>query len=106
MYGRAFIRIMYRNYRRLSMQRRAKFIDLVCLLTVMLIVSAWTIAADVSSREIARRVKCASNLRQIGMGLLLYANENRGAYPRTVFDVQHADQPTWDTPYKDDAKLD
>jgi hypothetical protein len=32
----------------------------------------------------ANRVKCASNLRQIGQAMLLYSNENRGAYPRTV----------------------
>ncbi|CAN5612385.1 hypothetical protein BH10PLA1_BH10PLA1_23020 [soil metagenome] len=31
----------------------------------------------------ANRVKCAANLKQIGNGLLLYANENKGAFPRT-----------------------
>jgi len=29
----------------------------------------------------ANRVKCASNLKQIGMGLMLYANDNRGQFP-------------------------
>jgi predicted Zn finger-like uncharacterized protein/prepilin-type processing-associated H-X9-DG protein len=33
------------------------------------------------ARETANRVKCASNMRQIGQALLLYANDNRGAYP-------------------------
>ena len=36
------------------------------------------------ARETANRVKCASNLRQIGQAMLLYANENRGAYPDTI----------------------
>ena len=36
------------------------------------------------ARETANRVKCASNLRQIGQAILLYSNDNRGAYPRTV----------------------
>jgi prepilin-type N-terminal cleavage/methylation domain-containing protein/prepilin-type processing-associated H-X9-DG protein len=35
------------------------------------------------AREMANRVKCASNLRQLGQAILLYSNENRGAYPRT-----------------------
>jgi prepilin-type processing-associated H-X9-DG protein len=35
------------------------------------------------ARETANRVKCASNLRQIGQALLLYSNENKGQYPRT-----------------------
>jgi prepilin-type processing-associated H-X9-DG protein len=33
------------------------------------------------ARETANRVKCASNMRQIGMGILMYSNENRGKYP-------------------------
>src|SRR3954471_16136526 len=37
------------------------------------------------ARETANRVKCASNLRQIGQAILLYSNENKGAYPRTMY---------------------
>ena len=33
------------------------------------------------SRETANRVKCASNLKQIGQAMLLYANAHGGAYP-------------------------
>jgi predicted Zn finger-like uncharacterized protein/prepilin-type processing-associated H-X9-DG protein len=39
------------------------------------------------ARETANRVKCASNMRQIGQALLLYANENRGAYPPKLEDL-------------------
>jgi len=39
------------------------------------------------AREQANRVKCASNLRQIGQGLQMYANENKGNFPRTFFKV-------------------
>lgn len=35
------------------------------------------------ARETANRVKCASNLKQVGSALLLYSNENRNMYPRT-----------------------
>ncbi len=37
------------------------------------------------ARESANRIKCGSNLRQIGQGILLYANENHGNYPRTSY---------------------
>jgi prepilin-type N-terminal cleavage/methylation domain-containing protein/prepilin-type processing-associated H-X9-DG protein len=30
--------------------------------------------------------KCASNLRQIGMAISMYSNENQGNYPRTLYD--------------------
>jgi len=33
------------------------------------------------ARETANRVKCASNLRQIGQAILLYSNDNHGQYP-------------------------
>jgi predicted Zn finger-like uncharacterized protein/prepilin-type processing-associated H-X9-DG protein len=36
------------------------------------------------ARETANRVKCASNMRQIGQAILLYSNDNRGAYPDTL----------------------
>ncbi|MDQ3441562.1 MAG: hypothetical protein M3478_14560 [Planctomycetota bacterium] len=45
----------------------------------------------------ANRVKCASNLKQIGLAMLLYANENRGHYPRGFY-LPGADvKPVWGT---------
>ena len=43
------------------------------------------------AREAANRIKCASNLRVIGQGIMIYANENRGAFPRTSYDKEAAD---------------
>jgi prepilin-type N-terminal cleavage/methylation domain-containing protein/prepilin-type processing-associated H-X9-DG protein len=37
------------------------------------------------ARETANRVKCASNLRQIGEAILLYTNDSKGPYPRTFY---------------------
>ena len=36
--------------------------------------------------EVANRVKCATNLRQIGQAFQFYANENNGNFPRTKYD--------------------
>jgi len=47
------------------------------------------------ARETANRVKCASNMRQVGQGILLYANDNKGAYPRTIYNSNNT--PTWAT---------
>src|SRR3954467_12801888 len=51
------------------------------------------------ARETANRVKCSSNLRQIGQAILLYANEQHpiGAYPRTYYNVTTASNCTWGT---------
>jgi|GEM_PF-4346535 len=37
-------------------------------------------AAD-RARETANRIKCQNNMKQIGLAVALYANENRGQYP-------------------------
>jgi len=47
------------------------------------------------ARETANRVKCASNLRQIGQAILLYANENKGSYPRTYYNSTGTYACTW-----------
>lgn len=52
------------------------------------------------ARETANRVKCAANLKSIGQALMLYAGENRGAYPRVIVnttgsDVSNPIIPTW-----------
>jgi prepilin-type processing-associated H-X9-DG protein len=39
------------------------------------------------ARETANRVKCASNERQIGQGILLWANDHKGQYPPTLGDL-------------------
>jgi predicted Zn finger-like uncharacterized protein/prepilin-type processing-associated H-X9-DG protein len=39
------------------------------------------------ARETANRVKCASNMRQIGQALLLYANDNQGQFPPKLADL-------------------
>jgi len=54
-------------------------------------------------------VTCASNLRQIGQALLLYQNDNRGAYPRTRASIGPIRAPTWGSsvastqPFADDG---
>ena len=50
------------------------------------------------ARETANRVKCASNLRQIGQAILLYSNENKGLYPKTTWNSSLT-MCTWGTPY-------
>jgi len=37
------------------------------------------------AREQANRIKCASNLRQLSLAAIIYANANRGDFPRTYW---------------------
>jgi len=70
------------------MKRSSKGFTLVELLVVIGIIAlliSILLPSLNRARETANRVKCASNLRQVGQGLLLYANDNKGAYPRGVY---------------------
>lgn len=71
--------------RRSSLRRGVSLADIVIVLVVLVFVSGVGIVWAQEQREVSNRVRCASNLRQIGMTLLLYANENRQQYPRTHY---------------------
>jgi prepilin-type processing-associated H-X9-DG protein len=49
---------------------------------VIVLVIAFLVILRLRQDTVSKRVDCFNNLRQIGQGLLLYANENRGQYPR------------------------
>jgi prepilin-type N-terminal cleavage/methylation domain-containing protein len=73
---------------RLSPSRQSKGFTLVELLVVIGIIAlliSILLPSLSRARETANRVKCAANLKQIGNGLLLYANENSGNFPRVYY---------------------
>jgi len=49
------------------------------------------------ARETANRAKCASNLHQIGLAIILYQNENQQLSPRTIMDLTGDPTPIWGT---------
>jgi len=62
---------------------RFSLIDVLAILFIVLVYTAVFLPTARALDEKDARIKCASHLKQIGMAMLLYSNENRGAYPRT-----------------------
>jgi prepilin-type processing-associated H-X9-DG protein len=84
---------------------RLTLTDLVMCLVMLAMLSTMFLATRHAVDEDQNRKRCASNLRMIGQAILLYANENKGAYPRTIFKPADAKQPTWGTPYQKNKDL-
>ena len=66
-------------------RRGFTFVDLMVCVLIVCLLTGLLFGQVGQTREVANRAKCNSNLRVIGQMLLLYANENKGAYPRTQY---------------------
>jgi prepilin-type N-terminal cleavage/methylation domain-containing protein len=84
--------------------RKAGFtlVELLVVIGIIALLISILLPALNAAKERANRVKCASNLRQVGQGLLLYANDNKGAYPRTRYDTNSPANATNFRPTSDD----
>lgn len=60
-------------------------IDLLVSIAVMSVLIAIMLPSITSAHEAARRVACRSNVRQIGLGIVMYANDHDGRLPASVF---------------------
>ncbi len=57
-------------------------IELLVVVAIIAVLVALLLPAFQQSREMARRVVCASNLRMVGVGLSMYAGDYNGKYPK------------------------
>ena len=82
------------------MVRRAfTLIELLVVIAIIAILASILFPVFARARENARRASCLSNLKQIGLGVMMYTQDYDEMYPMTYITTAQTPSPTGDAPW-------
>jgi prepilin-type N-terminal cleavage/methylation domain-containing protein len=78
---------------RVSNKRAFTLIELLVVIAIIAILASMLLPALARSKTRAQRIKCVNNLKQIGIGLRVWADDHAGRYPWLVDQADGGGKP-------------
>jgi len=83
------------NYSLKPKRRRFPILMILVVVGVVFLLISIMLSSMCGSRELSRRVRCASNMKQIGLAAIMWANDHGGKFPDDLDTlIAHEDLPS------------